>query len=101
MTWPLEFLKIILFQDYQACLDLPAILFYKELLRVFPHSKVILTLRDPKSWYMSWHNSIAKTLELIESAPYKWFLDLDKKVTYDALRFVKLISEGSKVYMYI
>ena len=81
MRWPLEFLKIILFQDYQACLDLPAILFYKELLRVFPHSKVILTLRDPKSWYMSWHNSIAKTLELIESAPYKWFVESDKKVT--------------------
>ena len=66
-------------------IDLPAILFYKELVRVFPHSKVILTQRDPQSWYMSWHNSIAKTLELIESAPYKWFLDLDKKVTLCSL----------------
>ena len=51
------------FQNYGAVLDLPAILFYKELMAVFPNAKVILTLREPKSWYKSWHNSIALQLE--------------------------------------
>ena len=51
------------FKNYGAVLDLPAILFYKELMAVFPNAKVILTLREPKSWYKSWHNSIALQLE--------------------------------------
>jgi hypothetical protein len=68
------------FQDYRGCLDLPAILFYQDLMRVFPNAKIILTLRDPDSWYHSWHNTIALSLQLVENIPYKWFIHHDEKV---------------------
>ena len=71
------------FQSYRACLDLPAIIFYKDLIRVFPQAKVVMTTRDPLTWYDSWHNSIAKSLDLIQNPFYKRFLKVDAKVTPD------------------
>ena len=68
------------FRHYKACLDLPAILFFKDLMEAFPKAKVILTVRDTDSWFKSWHNSIAKSLRLIENPFYKHFLKLDEKV---------------------
>lgn len=68
------------FQHYRACLDIPAILFYKDLLRVFPKAKVLLTIRSPESWFKSWHSSIAVSLEVVEKMPYKWLVKHDQKV---------------------
>jgi hypothetical protein len=41
------------FRNYQATVDWPASEFYKELTEVWPEAKVILTYRDPESWYQS------------------------------------------------
>ena len=68
------------FRQYKACLDLPAILFYKDLMRVFPQAIFVLTVRDPESWFKSWRDSIAQSLQLIQHPLYKHVLDLDKKV---------------------
>lgn len=42
-----------LLETYEAFCDLPVPLFYRELDRMFPHSKFILTTRDPDSWLES------------------------------------------------
>src|ERR1041384_7757362 len=39
------------FTGYQAAIDFPASLFYKELIQIYPKAKVVLTVRDPATWY--------------------------------------------------
>ena len=46
------------FEDYQAAVDYPACFYYKELLTENPTAKVILTVRDPESWYQSVLNTV-------------------------------------------
>jgi hypothetical protein len=47
-----------LFEGYQAAVDYPSALFYQEQIRCFPDAKVLLTVRDPESWYESVLNTI-------------------------------------------
>jgi hypothetical protein len=42
-----------LFESYEATVDFPACIYYRELLQEFPDAKVILTVRDPERWYQS------------------------------------------------
>jgi hypothetical protein len=42
-----------LFRRYEATVDMPGCLYYKELLQAFPDAKVVLTVRDPDRWYAS------------------------------------------------
>jgi len=46
--------------SYASCLDFPACCYYRELMEYYPNSKVILTVRDPESWYQSFYNTISK-----------------------------------------
>jgi sulfotransferase family protein len=47
-----------LFAGYQATVDWPACIFYKELMQVYPDAKVLLTVRNPESWYESAESTI-------------------------------------------
>lgn len=47
-------------EGFRGGVDLPCALFYKELMEVFPNAKVILSVRDPKSWYKSVKETIFK-----------------------------------------
>ncbi len=47
-----------LFEGYQSTVDYPGFLLYQELYNYFPGSKVILTARDPESWYESARQTI-------------------------------------------
>ena len=47
-----------IFNGYNAAVDFPTCLFYKELMGFYPEAKVILTVRDPEAWY----NSVSKTI---------------------------------------
>lgn len=47
-----------LFQGYQAAMDWPVAAYYKDLMNVYPDAKVILTVRDPESWYRSIMNTL-------------------------------------------
>lgn len=38
---------------YRSCVDWPALFVWKELLDAHPQARVILTIRDPESWYTS------------------------------------------------
>jgi hypothetical protein len=44
--------------NWGAAVDFPAALYYRELMAAFPEAKVILTLRDPGSWYESMRQTI-------------------------------------------
>lgn len=47
-----------LFEDYQAIVDFPGCCHYQELMKYYPDAKVILTVRDPETWYESSRNTI-------------------------------------------
>jgi hypothetical protein len=40
-----------LFAGYRATVDWPGAAFYKELMQRYPEAGVVLTVRDPESWY--------------------------------------------------
>ncbi|MBV9044290.1 MAG: sulfotransferase family protein [Alphaproteobacteria bacterium] len=48
---------------YQSACDWPSCTFYKELADYYPQSKVILSLRDPKSWYKSVTSTILPAMK--------------------------------------
>ena len=50
-----------LFEHYNAALDWPARHYWRELAAYYPDAKVILTVRDPETWYKSFHKTIHST----------------------------------------
>jgi len=49
-----------LFEGYQAAVDFPVNMRYKELMKYYPDAKFILTTRDPESWYKSFGDTIVR-----------------------------------------
>ncbi len=47
-----------IFDGYQACVDFPSSVYWKELADTYPDAKVVLTVRDFESWYKSATNTI-------------------------------------------
>jgi hypothetical protein len=43
-----------LLQGYQASVDIPTCLHYRELMQAYPEAVVVLTTRDPEEWFDSW-----------------------------------------------
>src|SRR5215211_2150158 len=50
------------FAGYRSAVDFPAADYYRELAAHFPKAKVILTLRDPESWFASTQATIFSPL---------------------------------------
>jgi len=48
------------FSGYQSSVDLPTFYHYKIFLQKYPDAKVILTVRNPESWYKSFGDTIIK-----------------------------------------
>lgn len=48
---------------FRSSVDWPSVHFWRELVHDFPSAKVILTVREPESWYDSISNTIFKALE--------------------------------------
>jgi len=48
----------LLFDGYESTMDWPGAAFWRELVATWPDAKVILTERDPQSWY----DSVARTI---------------------------------------
>ncbi|CAO3617885.1 unnamed protein product [Cunninghamella blakesleeana] len=49
-----------IYGDYQAAVDFPICVFYKELSEKYPDAKFILTVRSAESWFKSIHKTIFK-----------------------------------------
>ncbi|MFX0063906.1 MAG: sulfotransferase family protein [Candidatus Hermodarchaeota archaeon] len=63
------------FKQYKAALDFPAFIYYQELIAAFPDAKVLLTVRDFKSWYESTHQTIYAVSKVVSSIP-RWLTEL-------------------------
>lgn len=55
-----------IFNGYSTTVDNPGCNFWKELADYYPNAKVILTIRDPESWY----NSTNETIHSVEFAQF-------------------------------
>ena len=78
----------LILEDYVAGVDYPISLFYKEILKVQPSVKVLLTERDPLRWYQSVRDSIMKVNAIQISWPQSflaWILGLyeEGRLPYD------------------
>lgn len=47
-----------IFEGYQSCTDAPACTFWRELIAYYPSAKVILSVRDPESWWESTQTTV-------------------------------------------
>ena len=43
-----------IFEGYEATVDFPACIYYRQLMKAFPDAVVILTVRDPERWWRSY-----------------------------------------------
>lgn len=50
------------FEGFESTVDWPGCTFWEPLMEVFPDAKVLLTVRDPESWYESARNTIYASL---------------------------------------
>jgi hypothetical protein len=48
-----------IFHNYRSVTDVPSVLFWRQLIDVYPEARVILTERDPARWY----DSVIRTIE--------------------------------------
>lgn len=51
-----------LFAGYDSCVDWPSAHYWRELIRVYPHAKVLLTYRSPESWWESFEKTIVPSI---------------------------------------
>jgi len=60
-----------IFAGYQATTDYPASVYWRELAEHFPQSKVVLTVREPDSWFESVNETIMapRMLSSLEGSP--------------------------------
>lgn len=54
----------VIYRGYRATVDWPGAYFWRPLTAHFPKAKVILTVRDPRQWWESAHESIFQTLSM-------------------------------------
>lgn len=57
------------FRGFRSAVDWPACEFYRELMTIYPDTKVLLTLRDPDAWY----ESMLETLWAVRDALPWWY----------------------------
>jgi hypothetical protein len=58
-----------LFSDFHATVDWPAARYWRELATHYPDAKVLLSVRDPESWYKSVTDTIYQGLKMTLSRP--------------------------------
>jgi len=58
---------------YLAAVDWPANFWHRELAEIFPHAKVVLTVRDARAWYRSVSTLHKCLLSIYCSWPTSWF----------------------------
>ena len=56
-------------KNYRAGVDFPFSLFYQDIMTAYPDAKVVMSTRDPKTWYSSVYHSIWQVHLLMASHP--------------------------------
>jgi len=57
----------LIFRDFRATVDWPAARWWRELATHFPEAKVLLSVRDPESWYQSMSDTIYQAMKRLAS----------------------------------
>jgi hypothetical protein len=60
----------VLFRGYAATVDWPAASFWPEIGAAFPDAMVLLSVRDPQSWWQSAHETIFPTSQAQKGTPW-------------------------------
>ncbi len=74
------------FEGYKATLDWPGCTFYKELMTTYPDAKVLLTVRDPESWYASAQATIYQSNQMSQETlpePMRPFIKMVKTLLWE------------------
>ncbi len=80
-----------LFAGYEATVDFPACVFYRELMAAFPETLVVLSVRDPERWWASY----SKMLGLVAKARLFNFIPMFRKFSAMNIHLVDYVFEGS------
>lgn len=57
-----------IFAGFNSAVDWPSAHYWEELMEVYPDAKVILTYRDPESWWKSYEKTLLQILHRIEAS---------------------------------
>ncbi len=79
-----------LFAGYEATVDFPACVFYRELMDAFPDAVVILSVRDPERWW----SSFSKLLGLVKKAQLFGFVPMFRKFSAMNVHLVEYVFDG-------
>ncbi|KAJ7127634.1 hypothetical protein C8R44DRAFT_778624 [Mycena epipterygia] len=71
-----------------AVTDVPHLLFAEELIAAYPEAKVILTMRDPDSWWKSYEETISSALQSPLAAVSAW---LEPQTAGNVRKFWRLV----------
>jgi hypothetical protein len=80
-----------LFAGYEATVDFPACIFYRELMDAFPDALVVLSIRDPERWW----NSYSKLLGLVSKATLFNFVPMFAKFSAMNTHLMDYVFGGS------
>ena len=75
-----------IFAGYQSTVDWPGCTFYQELMAAYPDAKVLLTTRDPESWYASAKATIYQSNHMEEETlppPMRPFIRMVKAILWE------------------
>ncbi len=81
-----------LFIGYEATVDFPACVFYRELMAAFPDAVVILSVRDAERWWASF----AKLLGLVSKAQLFNVVPMFRKFSAMNVHLVEYVFDGSQ-----
>lgn len=60
-----------IFKGFSACVDWPAVTFYRELAAFYPQAKVVHTERDPDEWFASAEATIFRVIDARAPSPWR------------------------------
>lgn len=80
-----------LFSGYEATVDFPACVFYRELMEAFPNAVVVLSVRDPQSWWRSY----SKLLGLVSKTRFFNFVPMFRKFSAMNIHMVDYVFGGA------
>jgi hypothetical protein len=80
-----------LFSGYEATVDFPACVFYRELMAAFPDALVVLSIRDPQRWWASY----SKLIGLVSKTRLFNFVPMFRKFGAMNTHLIDYVFDGS------
>lgn len=81
------------FAGYQSTVDWPGAAFWPELVAAYPNTPVILTVRDPQSWYDSATRTIFRSARPMQSPVQRLLFPVVTGLSADLRAFVRMADE--------